>query len=103
MPRFIVCRPLSGGLISGCVAGPSFMCEACTEPLQLSLGGLGMLQAHPDSRMLCNFCGLLHAQLSEAFGSLTGIELSPMAKAQIESGNDSPLTRWLRGHKGHRA
>lgn len=92
--RVIICRAVKDGLTPGARIG--YACSVCQEPLQLTLGGLGILAEYPDSPLLCNECGFLYVQIAEARGELAGTQQSPQAKAQLDAGNDSVLARWLR-------
>lgn len=48
--RVIICRAVKDGLTPGARIG--YACSVCQEPLQLTLGGLGILAEYPDSPLL---------------------------------------------------
>ena len=89
----IICRSCKYGIVSGAATG--FSCSICEEPLQMTQdGGLEQFRQNPDARLLCNDCGLLYVHLAEA--EIDHYEMSPHAKAQMKSGDNSPLARFLR-------
>jgi hypothetical protein len=93
--RVIICRGVKDGMKPGSRAG--YECAICAEPLQVTSGGLGMLEQYPRSTLLCTECGLLYVHLAEDSGhGIARIEMSPQAKSQLAAGNKSPLARWIR-------
>jgi hypothetical protein len=92
--RVIICRGVKDGMTPGAQAG--YECCICAEPLQVTPGGLGMLEQFPKSTLLCNECGLLFAHIAESVDGLARTEISPEARHQLAAGNKSPLARWIR-------
>ena len=89
----IICCACKYGIVPGAATG--FACSICLEPLQLTPdGGLEQFRKHPDAALLCNDCGLLYVYMAES--QIESYEMSPHAKAQLASGDRSPLARFLR-------
>lgn len=89
----IICRACKYGIVPGAAIG--FSCSICLEPLQMTKdGGLERFRENPDATLLCNDCGLLYVHMAES--QIGSYEMSPHAKAQMDSGDRSPLARFLR-------
>jgi hypothetical protein len=92
--RVIICRGVKDGMKPGSRAG--YECAICAEPLLVTSGGLGMLEQYPNSKLLCNECGLLYLHIAESVDGIERTEISPEARHQLAAGNKSPLARWIR-------
>jgi hypothetical protein len=92
--RVIICRAVKTGITPGSRMG--FVCSICAEPMAVTTGGLETFRRYPESKLICNDCGLLYMQIVEARDQLERVEISPEAKAQLDAGNKSPLARWMR-------
>lgn len=89
----IICRACKYGIVPDAEIG--FSCSICREPLQMTRdGGLEQFRKNPDATLLCNDCGLLYVNIAES--KIERYEMSPHAKAQMDSGDRSPLARFLR-------
>ncbi len=94
--RVIICRsaPTRESLLPGARLG--YNCVICQEPLQLTPHGYERLKSNPGTDLLCNECGLLYVQMAERSGHEIESHQGPVAQAQLDQGNDSPLANWVR-------